>query len=95
MPHLGEEASDELEALTSIYGDEFEVKRSKAGIPFAYSLHVTPGGGGTVYSEVFMLIKIAKDYPEAPCRYTIDKSKGLSDEEVKERKEGSTLSSIN
>ena len=86
MTHLLEEAEDELEALAAIYGDDFVVHRSKAGIPFEYKLHVVPTTDTAegVYCEVCMVIRIAKQYPKNPSRYSIEQVKGLSDEEVKD-----------
>ena len=67
MPRLGEEAEDELEALTAIYQDDLIVLRSKAGIPYAYKLKVTPHRAyetDKIYCETFIIPKIPKEYPK-------------------------------
>ena len=87
MPRLGEEAEDELEALTAIYQDDLIVLRSKAGIPYAYKLKVTPHRAyetDKIYCETFIIAKIPKEYPKNPSRYEIETIKGLSSGEVEE-----------
>ena len=82
MPRLGEEAEDELEALTAIYQDDLIVLRSKAGIPYAYKLKVKPHRAletDEIYCEIYIIAKMTTDFYSTKIRHSDRNSQHVID----------------
>ena len=90
---ISEEAKEELEVLSSIYGDDYILsKQSSTGTVawglacFRLKLRATPFPDGTFYASLTLVITLPKSYPTTPVIITVEDAKGLSENSIDELK---------